>query len=191
MRCTTSESRPPTASLTIEARTVAWAHNVVSALSLCPFAPPALSRGAVRVSVSRARDQRALRRRVLQESRLLLASPVEEIETTLVVAPDCLEDFVEFNEFAVAFQDEFEECDAEVMLACFHPDHCYGDSFGGAEDPVNWDKKAPYPIVNILRTEAVDAAVDEGLTDGILDRNADTLEKIGVHELRRLYRELS
>lgn len=164
---------------------------MVVALNLCPFALPALSRGAVRTVVSRARSASALRRRVVQESRLLLASAVGEVETTLVVAPECLGEFEEFNEFAVAFQDELEEADAPVMVACFHPGHRYGDGFGGEEDPVNFEKRAPFPIVNILRTQAVDDAVAEGLTEGILDRNADTLERVGVHELRRIYEKLS
>lgn len=180
----------PIASLSVEARTIAWVRNVVSALNLCPFAPPALDRGAVRVTISRARTATSLRRRVLQESRLLLSSPQEKIETTLVVAPDCLEDFGMYHAFATELQDDLEQSDAEVMLACFHPKHAYADAFGGEEDPVNYDKRAPYPIVNILRTEVVDQAVLEGLTEGILDRNADTLEKVGVKELRRLYRDL-
>lgn len=76
------------------------------------------------------------------------------------------------------------------MLACFHPRHAYADA-PAADAAVNYDKRAPYPTVNLLRADQVDEAVEAGLTDGMLDRNQETLEAVGAETLRALYHDLA
>lgn len=76
------------------------------------------------------------------------------------------------------------------MLVCFHPRHAYADA-AAADAPVNFDKRAPYPIVNLLRTEQVDEYIDQGLTQDILERNEETLEAVGATQLLQLYRDIA
>jgi hypothetical protein len=77
----------------------------------------------------------------------------------------------------------------QVMLACFHPRHMYGDA-AGEDAAVNFDKRAPYPVFNLLRAEQMEDYIDRGLADGILEKNKETLERLGSQRLLALYRDL-
>ena len=74
-----------------------------------------------------------------------------------------------------------------VMMVAFHPLHEWA---GCKEEPVNFDRRAPYPIINLLRTEEVDAVVSDGLADGMLQRNERTLNEYGWDEMHRLYERI-
>lgn len=77
----------------------------------------------------------------------------------------------------------------EVMLACFHPLHQWADT-EGVDDAINFDKRAPYPVINLLRAGQVDQYVREGRTQGILERNQHTLQMLGVEKLKEMYGSL-
>lgn len=77
----------------------------------------------------------------------------------------------------------------EVMLACFHPLHQWADA-QDVDDVVNFDKRAPYPVINLLRAMEVDQYVREGRTQHILERNQRTLQTMGVKKMKEMYRSL-
>lgn len=179
--------------MVVEARTIAWVRVVVIGLNLCPFAEAAMERARVRIVVTRSQGERALEKTVADEIRKLEHTEREELETTLIVAPDfARDDFLRFHRFGDSLESWIESDDDlvdSVMLARFHPEHAWGDA--SPDDPVNFDKRAPYPIINLLRADQVDEYVEQGRTESILERNQHTLERVGYERLREMYKSLT
>lgn len=185
---------PSDIGMAVAARTMAWARGIVVGLNLCPFARAALEREAVRTLVTPVTNEAALRDVVEREANILAKSCRSEIETTLIVAREFApDDFLRFHAFASELEASLEADDyfsEQVMVACFHPEHCWGDA-DSTHSAVNFDKRAPYPIINLLRYDQVCEYVDEGLTDGILAKNKQTLSDLGSETLREMYRNLA
>lgn len=165
--------------------------DIVVELGLCPFASVPLEHGLVRVKVLEdVRDELALRREVDFESGFLLEHDAAQLETSVLVIPNfASDDFELWHSFCAPLEDELNNGGGPVMVACFHPLHTW---FGlPASSPNHYDRRSPYPLINILRTESVDGVVSEGLDSGIAARNDDTLTRVGTPALRELLRRTS
>ncbi|CAM9826663.1 unnamed protein product, partial [Discosporangium mesarthrocarpum] len=117
--------------------------------------------------------------------------PLQEVGTTLLVAPDCLPDFPDFHDFASRLEDTIEDDETlgdSVMVACFHPMH----TFAGLEpgDVLNYEKRSPYPVINLLRTAMVDKYIDAGKTLGIAKHNEKRLRTEGKDDVNAAFRAL-
>lgn len=169
-----------------------WVRDFVVSLNLCPFADGVLQSRTHRVVVSGAGEETDVQREIWIEIAELLKASAEDVETTLVVFPRFAEDdFMRFHELCTEVEEMVESDDElvdQVMLACFHPEHEYRDG----KDALNYDKRAPYPVINMLRAARVDEYVEQGRTQGILERNSRTLMRMGssavMHKFQRLYR---
>jgi hypothetical protein len=178
----------------VRAVTLRWVERVIVGLSLCPFAEAPLRAGAIDVAVSPAADPHALLAEIDAQCAMLLSKSKDDVATTLIAAPHLALPFVEFNDGVGTLEDEtafgqaYPAYEDKIMVVCFHPDHAWA---GLAEDdPVNWEKRAPYPIVNLLRTEMVDAAILTGKTADIGERNEARLRREGIDAVRELYRTI-
>lgn len=163
---------------------------MVVGLGLCPFADAVVAENSVRFIVSRVATDDALINAVSEEIQFLMASHPAQVSTTLLILPHfSVHDFLRFHHVC-SFIDELIEGDDtlidHVMLAYFHPLHQWAHALH-PDDPVNFDKRAPYPVINILRAPQVDHYVDQGKTQGIVDRNRHTLERLGAHRVRQLF----
>ncbi|KAJ8900904.1 hypothetical protein NDN08_000203 [Rhodosorus marinus] len=168
-----------------------WAQNVVVELNLCPFAQPVVRDDKVRYFVSHGKDPVEVMNEVIREAEYLCERECEEVATTVVGIPDCMGRFDEFHQFATALEEMFEgdpRFQDSVLPAWFHPLAQWDGT--DDDDPVNYDKRAPYPVINLLRAEEVDAVVNSGATQGILDHNSTVLIEKGIHRLRELYADL-
>lgn len=173
---------------------MAWARVVVCGLKLCPFAESVLDSNTVRFYVSDAQNERQVKDAVAAEISLLISTRPAELSTTLLVLPKfASSEFLRFHELCQELEESIEGNERladEVMLACFHPQHQWGDR-DNSEDAINFDKRAPYPVINFLRAPQVDRYVKEGKTQRILEQNQLTLERMGSDRLKELYRSLS
>ncbi len=157
-----------------------WLEQAVIGLNLCPFAKAVVAHDRLRVRVSEARDPGALLQELTDELALLASTPLEHIETTLLVAPWVCPDFLDFNDLVGEAQDVLEELalEGELQIADFHPYY----QFAGTEvdDPGNLTNRAPYPILHLLREASIDRAV-ESTPDAatIYERNIALLERMG------------
>src|SRR4051812_30491431 len=88
----------PTAEQAI-AQTRAWVERAVIGLNLCPFAKAVQTKGQVRYVVCAATDEEALLQQLCDEMRLLVDTPAGEIDTTLLIHPAVLTDFLDYNDF--------------------------------------------------------------------------------------------
>ncbi len=164
-----------------------WLEKAVIALNLCPFAKSVYVKNQVRLVVSHARHADDLLEELDRELDLLVATPADEIDTTLLIHPTLFEDFLDFNDFlevAEGVVDEH-ELDGVVQLASFHPRF----QFDGTEpdDIGNYTNRAPFAMLHLLREESVEKAVEAfPEAESIFEQNIATLEKLGTEGWKAL-----
>lgn len=162
------------------AQTRLWLEKAVIGLNLCPFAKAVYVKNQVRLVVSKARHADDLLEELDRELDLLVATPADEIDTTLLIHPTLFEDFLDFNDFLEVADGVVEEHELEgvIQLASFHP-HFQFD--GTAVDDIgNYTNRAPFAILHLLREESVERAVEAfPEAEAIFEQNIATLEKLG------------
>jgi hypothetical protein len=171
------------ASVTAEqavADTRRWLERAVIGLNLCPFAKAVHVKGQIHYATYLPAEHDDLLDALLAEARQLVALDAAERDTTLLIAPNALSDFLDFNDFTARAERRLAKAgfDGVLQIASFHPQF----QFGGTEpdDIGNATNRAPYPTLHLLREERVDRAV-EAFPDAeeIFGRNIDTLEALG------------
>jgi len=158
-----------------------WLEKAVIGLNLCPFAKAVYVKNQVRLVVSHARHADDLLEELDRELDLLVATPAEEVDTTLLIHPTLFEDFLDFNDFLEIAEGVVDEHGLEgvLQLASFHPQF----QFDGTEpdDISNYTNRAPFAILHLLREESVARAVAAfPEADAIFEQNIATLEKLGL-----------
>ncbi|HYF60209.1 MAG TPA: DUF1415 domain-containing protein [Burkholderiaceae bacterium] len=170
--------------------TRAWVERAVIGLNLCPFAKAPQRKGQVRYVLSAATDEDALCADLLDELRRLAAASAEEIETTLLIHPGVLGDFLDFNDFLGVAEAAVAELGLEGVLqvASFHPDYRFEDA--DEDDVANATNRSPFPTLHLLREESIDRAV-EAFPDAeaIYEANIQTMEMLGADGWTRLRRQ--
>jgi hypothetical protein len=163
------------------ADTVAWLERAVIGLNLCPFAKSVHVKGQVHYAVSRATDPQALLEDLIYELKELLAQKQSARDTTLFIAPECLQDFLDFNDFlADADQALVDlELDGILQIASLHPQYQFA---GTADDDItNFTNRSPYPTLHVLREDSIDRAVAAFPNpETIFETNMRTLTDLGL-----------
>ena len=166
------------------AATTVWLEKIVIGLNLCPFAKAVHIKNQIRFVVSPATKSDVLLADLKQELRLLVAADPQQIESTLLIHPDVLTNFVEYNEFLSVCDSAIEELelDGVIQVASFHPQYQFADT--KVDDVTNYTNRSPYPTFHLLREESVTQAV-ELFPDaaGIYEKNIATLRKLGKAKL--------
>jgi len=169
------------------AETRRWLEQIVIGLNLCPFAKAVYVKDQVRFVLSDATTVEALVEELAEELVLLRDTPAEQIDTTLIVHPEVLTDFLDYNDFLDNADAAIEALDLQGILqvASFHPQYQFA---GVAPDDVsNYTNRAPYPTLHLLREDSVERAVAAFPDpDVIVERNIETLDKLGIEGWTRL-----
>ncbi|MGQ2980809.1 MAG: DUF1415 domain-containing protein [Polaromonas sp.] len=170
------------------AATRQWLEKAVIGLNLCPFAKAVYVKNQVRLVVSQARHADDLLEELDRELDLLVATPADQIDTTLLIHPTLFEDFLDFNDFMEIAEGVVDEHALEgvVQLASFHPKF----QFEGTEpdDLGNFTNRAPFAILHLLREESVERAVQAYPdAESIFERNIETLNQLGLAGWQALY----
>jgi hypothetical protein len=169
--------------------TRAWVERVVIGLKLCPFAPAPALKGLIRYATSEVETREALLEDLATELQHLVASPPEEVETTLLVHPQVLQDFHDFNDFLEIADEALRiwGLEGEIQIASFHPQYQFAGT--DPDDIGNATNRSPYPMLHLLREQSIARAVDAfGDTRSISAANLETLEKLGPAGLAVLRR---
>ncbi|WOB06668.1 DUF1415 domain-containing protein [Piscinibacter gummiphilus] len=167
-------------SATVVAHTRAWLEHAVIGLNLCPFAKAVQAKGQVRYVVSEATDPEALLAQLLDEMQRLVDTDPAEVDTTLVIHPQVLNDFYDFNDFLGLAEDALADAGHEgvLQLASFHPEFQFAGT--DTDDIGNATNRAPYPTLHLLREASVDRAVAAfPEADAIYEANIKTMERLG------------
>jgi len=118
---------------------------------------------------------------------LLRDAPSDAVDTTLIIHPHVLTDFLDYNDFLGAADALVEALglDGVLQVASFHPDYQFADS--APDDVENFTNRAPYPTLHLLREDSVSRAVQAFPDpDVIVERNVETLRSLGAEGWRRL-----
>ena len=169
-----------TPSETAIAATTTWLERAVIGLNLCPFAKAVHVKRQIRYVVSMATTPEALADELVRELEYLAEANAEVVDTTLLIHPHVLQDFLDFNDFlevADGIVDEL-ELDGILQVASFHPQFQFENT--ELDDITNFTNRSPYPTLHLLREDSVERAVaafPEELE--IASTNIATLEKLG------------
>ena len=174
----------------IIAATRRWLERSVIGLNLCPFAEGVYRGGRVRIWVSETRSASGLLEEFRSELTALHAADPLQRETTLLIHPWVLADFIEYNEFLDVCEAAIVDLslEGELQVASFHPQYQFEGT--GPEDIENYTNRSPYPMLHLLREASIDraiAAVPD--TDEIYRRNIRTLRALGHEGWQRLWRD--
>ena len=165
---------------TVRVDTLAWLERAVIGLNLCPFAKAVHAKGQVHLVVSSARDDEAVAADLQRELLELVALDSAVRDTTLLVLPQALADFLDFNDFLDQADAVLDALDlvGVVQIASFHPAYQFAGT--APDDVTNCSNRAPYPTLHLLREDSVERAV-ETFPDAadIFERNMDTLRRLG------------
>jgi uncharacterized protein len=159
-----------------------WLERAVIGLNLCPFAKSVHVKGQIHYVVSQATDEHALREDLVRELQGLQASDPAIRDTTLLIAPLCLQDFLDFNDFLGEADQVLAELDLEgiIQIASFHPQFQFAGT--DPDDISNFTNRAPYPTLHLLREDSIERAVEVfPEAEAIFGKNMETLERLG-HE---------
>ena len=162
------------------AATEHWLKAAVIGLNLCPFAKAVQVKNQIRYVVSDATNIDALADDLVAELELLAEANAETIDTTLIICPNVLNDFLDFNDFLDVADGIVEELELDGILqvAPFHPQF----QFEGTEpdDITNYTNRSPFPTLHLLREDSVTRAV-EAFPDElhIAENNIETMKKLG------------
>jgi hypothetical protein len=159
-----------------------WLLEAVVGLNLCPFAKAVVVKDMVRYRVCASVEPADVLAMLREELQHLAEADPDTLDTTLLIAPNALPDFLDFNDFLADCEDVLMdlELDGVLQVADFHPRY----QFGGTDDDdiENFTNRTPYPMLHLLREASIDKAV-EAYPDAslIFERNIEVLNKLG-HE---------
>ena len=172
----------------IIADTQKWLERAVIGLNLCPFAKAVHVKNQIRYVVSAATTPEALLADLIVELETLAECTAEKIETTLLIHPDTLTDFLDYNDFLDVADAAVEDMDlgGVLQVASFHPQYQFDGT--GADDIDNYTNRSPYPTLHLLREESIEKAVASyPQTATIFEKNIETLRSLGHGGWARLF----
>lgn len=166
----------------ITAATRLWLERAVIGLNLCPFAKAVHVKRQIRYAVTAACSEAELVQELERELLYLASADSELLDTTLLVHPEVLGDFIDYHFFLAEAEAALRrlELDGVLQIASFHPQYEFADS--EADDISNYSNRSPYPMLHLLREASIDRAV-AAFPDAaaIYERNMARLDELG-HE---------
>lgn len=162
-----------------------WVEDVVIDLNLCPFARRELVNDRIRFTVTDAQTEESLLIDLQRE--LLRLTDDDRIETTLLIHPQVLQDFGDYNDF-LAMADglvEMLQLDGVIQIASFHPDYQFADTEANAVG--NTTNRSPWPMLHLLREDSLaDAIARYPDTAEIPRNNIERVEALGADHMSAL-----
>ncbi len=150
-------------------------------LQLCPFANAVYLKDQIRITVSLAKTTGELRDALDTELRALSQTDASVVDTTLLIHPMVLNDFLDFNDFLAVANDAVDALGLRgvVQIASFHPAYQFAGTT--AEDITNFTNRSPYPMLQLLREGSVSRAIAVYPdAHNIYRRNIETMRRLGA-----------
>jgi uncharacterized protein len=167
-----------------------WVERAVIGLNLCPFAKAVYVKEQVRLVVSDATTPEELLKDLISELEKLAETSAEKIDTTLLIHPFVLQDFLDYNDFLDVADEVLDERDlaGELQIASMHPQYQFADT--DVNDIENFTNRSPWPTLHILREESVDKAVAAfPEAEQIFEKNIETMKRLGHEGWDKLWDE--
>lgn len=165
-----------------------WLENVVIGLNLCPFAAKPNRNKQIKIYVSETTSEEELLEDIYQQLQELDQTPVEQLETTLVVTPNLFAKFDDYNQFLNIIDALIIQTGKEgiYQVASFHPNYCF---YGAQPDDVeNLTNRSPFPIFHLIREASMEKVLKHYPDpEGIPDRNIECVENLTQEQLKKLF----
>ncbi|EJH2588678.1 TPA: DUF1415 family protein [Vibrio parahaemolyticus] len=165
-----------------------WLNDVVIGLNLCPFAAKPQRNKQIKIFVSEATQEEALLEDILLQLIELSTTEPEKLETTLVVVPNMLQDFWDYN-FCIDWVEGLikqQDWEGIFQVATFHPDYCFGGA--APEDNENLTNRSPYPIFHLIREESMEKVLKHYPDpESIPDTNIARVSALSEKERKKLF----
>ncbi|NOQ62980.1 MAG: DUF1415 family protein [Methyloprofundus sp.] len=173
----------------IIAQTKQWLKDIVIGLNFCPFAKPVFEQEKIHYQVSAADSLEACLQDLIAEAERL--DNQSELETILVIYPNCVQDFDDFLELLEIANDlmHAQAYEGVYQLASFHPEYCFSGS--DAEDPANYTNRSPYPMLHLIRESSLALALENYKDpEKIPDTNVQVAQDLGLEKMQELLAEV-
>ena len=173
----------------IIANTGRWLERAVMGLNLCPFAKGVVVKKQLRYALTAAGSADELLAELEQELLLLDNTDPAVLDTTLLIHPQVMTDFLDYHFFLAEVDAANRRLGFEgvFQIASLHPHYEFAGS--QADDIANYTNRSPYPTLHLLRESSIDRAV-AAFPDAadIFERNVETMERLGHAGWRKLWR---
>lgn len=169
-----------------------WLDNVVIGLNLCPFAHQPRKNKQIRFKVSSALTPEVLVADLFDELTFMAQSDANEVVTSLLIVPDMLLNFSDYNEFldiadGLIIDNNWE---GVFQIASFHPDYCFAETESDSVE--NLTNRAPYPIFHVIREEGLAEALKSmAAPDEVYKRNIKTMQNLTQEQIHTLFPHLN
>ena len=167
-----------------------WLERAVIGLNLCPFAKAVHVKQQIRYAVTATTTADELLAELEHELQLLAQTDTAEIDTTLLIHPQVMNDFIDYHFFLGEADATLKRLgfDGVIQIASLHPHYEFSGS--DSDDIDNYTNRSPYPTLHLLREASIDRAV-VAFPDAseIFERNIETLRRLGHAGWRRLWIE--
>lgn len=170
------------------AQTKLWLEKAVIGLNLCPFAKGVHIKDQIRYFVSHATTTEELIKDLMAELEVLAEANSEKIDTTLLIHPFVMQEFLDYNDFLEVADATLEELDLDGILqvASFHPQYQFDDAT--PDDIDNYTNRSPFPTLHLLREDSIDQAVEAfPEAEQIYEKNMQTLRALGHEAWKKLF----
>jgi uncharacterized protein len=142
----------------------------------------------VRHTLSTATTADELLAELENELNRLTDTAPEELDTTLLIHPLAMIDFLDYH-FFLGEVDALNRnlgFDGIYQIASLHPHYEFAGS--EADDIANFTNRSPYPTLHLLRESSIDRAV-AAFPDAasIFERNIETMERLGHEGWKKLW----
>ena len=165
-----------------------WLERAVIGLNLCPFAKSVFVKKQVRYALTAAGSADELLAELEHELNLLAASDPAELDTTLLIHPQAMTDFLDYHFFLAEADALLKNLGYEgvFQIASLHPQYEFAGS--DPDDIANFTNRSPYPTLHLLRESSIDRAV-AAFPDAadIFERNIETMERLGHEGWHKLW----
>jgi hypothetical protein len=160
--------------------TQTWLEKAVIGLNLCPFAKAVHVKHQIRYAVSAARSAEDLLSDFICELQDLENTDPAIRDTTLLIHPHVLTDFLDYNGFLEVAETAIASLDLDgiIQVASFHPAYQFAGTHSDAID--NYTNRSPYPMLHLLREASIERAI-AAFPDAskIYEKNIETLRRLG------------
>jgi len=168
-----------------------WIASMVIGLNLCPFAERVFTAERIRYAVTKASETSELLLSLTAELELLTKSPIKLIETSFLIHPNALTEFLDYNDFLGNAEALVQALGlrGEIQIVGFHPNYQFEGA--GPEAAENYTNRSPYPMLHLLREQSVSAVAVSNDLSQIPVRNIETLNRLGREEILKKLKALS
>lgn len=166
-----------------------WIKEVVIGLQLCPFAKQVFDDDLIRYCVSDAETELDLL--VDLEVELKWLSNNQQTRTAFIIHPNILIDFDSYNQFLYKAEELLmvRGLEDEFQIASFHPQYQFANTQVNSAE--NFTNRSPLPMLHLLRQSDVTQALEfYPDIDNVPQQNIERMQKLGYHNLQKLFEKL-